>query len=146
MVCLRLEPGAAGWKAQTNPLSYGSTHYSHFSIKNWFIQLGTYLAIPRVIALLESIFIKLVSCGSNLITWRIFYRMYSFRENLQCKMMLSAGFERSDFSNRIRSRVWRSFWTKNQQKFALRTNECITLHVLWNLTRVKYYFFTSAND
>ena len=22
MVCLGLEPGAAGWKAQTNPLSY----------------------------------------------------------------------------------------------------------------------------
>ena len=25
MVCLALEPGAAGWKAQTNPLSYGGT-------------------------------------------------------------------------------------------------------------------------
>ena len=25
MVCLGLEPGAAGWKVQTNPLSYGST-------------------------------------------------------------------------------------------------------------------------
>ena len=25
MVCLGLEPGAAGWKAQTNPLSYGGT-------------------------------------------------------------------------------------------------------------------------
>ena len=24
MVCLGLEPGAAGWKAQTNPLSYGN--------------------------------------------------------------------------------------------------------------------------
>ena len=24
MVCLGLEPGAAGWNAQTNPLSYGS--------------------------------------------------------------------------------------------------------------------------
>ena len=23
MVCLELKPGAAGWKAQTNPLSYG---------------------------------------------------------------------------------------------------------------------------
>ena len=28
MVCLGLEPGAAGWKAQTNPLSYGGTHLS----------------------------------------------------------------------------------------------------------------------
>ena len=25
MVCLELEPGATGWKAQTNPLSYGVT-------------------------------------------------------------------------------------------------------------------------
>ena len=25
MVCLGLEPGVAGWKAQTNPLSYGGT-------------------------------------------------------------------------------------------------------------------------
>ena len=25
MVCLRLEPGAAEWKAQTNPLCYGGT-------------------------------------------------------------------------------------------------------------------------
>ena len=26
MVCLGIEPGAAGWKARTNPLSYGGTH------------------------------------------------------------------------------------------------------------------------
>ena len=25
MMCLGLEPGAPGWKAQTNPLSYGGT-------------------------------------------------------------------------------------------------------------------------
>ena len=25
MVCLGLEPGVAGWKAQTNPLSYSGT-------------------------------------------------------------------------------------------------------------------------
>ena len=25
MVCLGFEPGAAGWKARTNPLSYGGT-------------------------------------------------------------------------------------------------------------------------
>ena len=30
MVCLGLEPGAAGWKTQTNPLSYGGTPiFSH---------------------------------------------------------------------------------------------------------------------
>ena len=27
MVCLGLEPGAAGWKVQTNPLSYGGNPY-----------------------------------------------------------------------------------------------------------------------
>ena len=27
MVCSELEPRAAGWKAQTNPLSYGDTPY-----------------------------------------------------------------------------------------------------------------------
>ena len=25
MMCLGLEPGAAGWKVETNPLSYGGT-------------------------------------------------------------------------------------------------------------------------
>ena len=30
MVCLGLEPGAARWKVQTNPLSYGGTPYPLF--------------------------------------------------------------------------------------------------------------------
>ena len=30
MVCLGLEPGAAGWKLQTNPLSYGGTPFVNF--------------------------------------------------------------------------------------------------------------------
>ena len=30
MVCLGLEPGAAGWKAQTIPLSYGGTPQANF--------------------------------------------------------------------------------------------------------------------
>ena len=30
MVCLVLEPGAAGWKAQTNPLSFAGTQQFHF--------------------------------------------------------------------------------------------------------------------
>ena len=29
MACLGVEPGAAGWKAQTNPLSYGGTPQKH---------------------------------------------------------------------------------------------------------------------
>ena len=27
MACLGVEPGVAGWKAQTNPLSYGGTPF-----------------------------------------------------------------------------------------------------------------------
>ena len=30
LVCLGFEPGAAGWKAQTNPLSYGGTSNTSF--------------------------------------------------------------------------------------------------------------------
>ena len=30
MVCLGFEPGAAGWKAETNPLSYGGTPLSTY--------------------------------------------------------------------------------------------------------------------
>ena len=38
MVCLGLEPGAAGWKAQTNPLSYGGTpNYLSLKLKNYSI-------------------------------------------------------------------------------------------------------------
>ena len=33
MVCLGFEPGAAGWKAQTNPLSYGRTPTYLFPLK-----------------------------------------------------------------------------------------------------------------
>ena len=32
MVCLGFEPGAAGWKAQMNPLSYGGTPQDTFLI------------------------------------------------------------------------------------------------------------------
>ena len=31
MVCLGFEPGVAGWKARTNPLSYGCTSYNDIS-------------------------------------------------------------------------------------------------------------------
>ena len=42
MVCLGLEPGAAGWKAQTNPLSYGVTPKKQTFFKkmvNWYLLL-----------------------------------------------------------------------------------------------------------
>ena len=32
MVCLGLEPWAAGWMAQTNPLSYGGTPYCYLQL------------------------------------------------------------------------------------------------------------------
>ena len=34
MVCLGLELGVAGWKAQTNPLSYDGTLKIHISLWN----------------------------------------------------------------------------------------------------------------
>ena len=37
MVCLGLEPGATGWKGQTNPLSYGGTHGLIFSPERDFV-------------------------------------------------------------------------------------------------------------
>ena len=39
MVCLGLEPGADGWKVQTNPLSYGGT-------PNLLSDEGSFLALP----------------------------------------------------------------------------------------------------
>ena len=43
MVCLGLEPGVAGWKAQTNPLSYGGTPIFYFLLLDpvdsiWLVQ------------------------------------------------------------------------------------------------------------
>ena len=37
MVCLGFEPGAGGWKARTNPLSYGGTPniFIFFASKLW---------------------------------------------------------------------------------------------------------------
>ena len=36
MACLGVEPGAAGWKAQMNPLSYGGTPTRNHSILLYF--------------------------------------------------------------------------------------------------------------
>ena len=41
MVCLGVEPGAAGWKAQTNPLSYGGTP------PNSLFDYGTDVNVPN---------------------------------------------------------------------------------------------------
>ena len=36
MVCLGPEPGAVGWKAQTNPLSYSGIPYSVDWVKEYY--------------------------------------------------------------------------------------------------------------
>ena len=46
MACLGVEPGAAGWKAQTNPLSYGGTQtklYIYY-ILSFFLKNGPFPA------------------------------------------------------------------------------------------------------
>ena len=40
MVCLGVETWAAEWKAQTNPLSYGSTPYNAQFLMNYFCAFG----------------------------------------------------------------------------------------------------------
>ena len=57
MVCLGIEPGAAGWKAQTNPMSYGGTpKYISLSI---YISLSLSLALWN--ELLELFRVKTIS-------------------------------------------------------------------------------------
>ena len=49
MACLGVEPGAAGWKAQTNPLSYGGTPWPISSLAN-----STSVLNPTSYVLLET--------------------------------------------------------------------------------------------
>ena len=42
MVCLGIEPGEAGWKAQRTPLSYGGTPYLYLYVS---LSLSLYLTI-----------------------------------------------------------------------------------------------------
>ena len=42
MVYLGLEPGAAGWQAQRNPLSYGGTHVRICSLLNYVPLVSSY--------------------------------------------------------------------------------------------------------
>ena len=41
MVCLGLKPGAAGWKVQTNPLSYGGTPRKEIIKVEKYFRLGS---------------------------------------------------------------------------------------------------------
>ena len=45
MECLGLEPGAAGWKAQTNPLSYSGTPYLGLNLD---LQTSEVASLPTV--------------------------------------------------------------------------------------------------
>ena len=40
MVCLGLKPGAAEWKAQTNPLSYGGTPKKYYFLPPWLRKIA----------------------------------------------------------------------------------------------------------
>ena len=41
MACLGVEPGAAGWKGQTNPLSYGGNiYYFTVTLKKIYLKIG----------------------------------------------------------------------------------------------------------
>ena len=40
MVCLGFEPGVAGWKARTNPLSYITCKNSFVTNRNYFLQMS----------------------------------------------------------------------------------------------------------
>ena len=45
MVCLGLEPGAAGWKAQTDPLSYCGTPSNYITYSILETRLGLALGL-----------------------------------------------------------------------------------------------------
>ena len=40
MVCLGLKPGVAGWKAQTNALSYGGTPINHLGTLSTSVKIA----------------------------------------------------------------------------------------------------------
>ena len=56
MECLGVEPGAAWWKAQTNPLSYGGTPIAYSLAKLMTIIHG--IAVTRYKSLLTVVAIK----------------------------------------------------------------------------------------
>ena len=51
MVFLGLKPGAAEWKAKTNPLSYGGTHYYYLFFITYclFSEIDTGLIVTVVV-------------------------------------------------------------------------------------------------
>ena len=50
MVCMGLKPGAAGWKVQTNPLSYGSIPMLQFVYDITSRTYLQYLVTPILVA------------------------------------------------------------------------------------------------
>ena len=70
MVCLGVKPGVAGWKAQTNPLSYGGTPITSFlplkSFGHYFNLVATVKLFNCVHILFQWCFVK--SIQPNL-TW-----------------------------------------------------------------------------
>ena len=54
MVCLRFEPRAAGWKAQTNPLSYGGTPAFLTQRQNAFMGKWEFQSSTLIYAMLDN--------------------------------------------------------------------------------------------
>ena len=101
MVCLGLEPRAVGWKAQTNPLSYGSTqimlflssHFKAYVLRRkitWWLwiriqcdQIGRFITVWAKITFLATIWAMFLKgsfsfywiCGG--IFWMTFYRHWA---------------------------------------------------------------------
>ena len=49
MVCLGLEPRVGGWKAQTNPMSYGSTPTVNFFAQFSFASYEKFTIFSKII-------------------------------------------------------------------------------------------------
>ena len=62
MVCLGLEPGAAGWKVQMNPLSYGGTP-----------KIGTFTSIERWVVYWSLFSLKLLNLGRFYTNEKLFF-------------------------------------------------------------------------
>ena len=81
MACLGVEPRAAGWKAQTNPLSYGGTPtciYIHclFAANSLFIQHHYWKFLSKII--LKSFF--KMGHLRPLFLFRLFYKQFAIND------------------------------------------------------------------
>ena len=97
MVCLGFEPGAAGWKARTNPLSYGGTPGPFFWKEIALRSFTKKLAIPK----------QLRSLSTNTLAYfylivpklLAFSKLNHISKNVLAYLSLQAEFKRSSLYN-----------------------------------------------